>query len=68
MTTDTLTQVKNYNGNNSFVLKMKDAVKKYGSLTQNQKNAVEKILRSQRKQLSSQRNLQSNEGLFVLVV
>lgn len=44
MTTDTLTQVKNYNGNNSFVLKMKDAVKKYGSLTQNQKNAVEKIL------------------------
>jgi len=46
MTTDTLTQVKNYNGNNSFVLKMKDAVKKYGSLTQNQKNAVEKILKN----------------------
>jgi len=43
MTTDITTQVKNYNGKNSFILKMKDAVSKYGSLTVNQKSAVEKI-------------------------
>jgi hypothetical protein len=43
MTTDITTQVKNYNGKNSFLLKMKDAVSKYGSLTVNQRSAVEKI-------------------------
>ena len=43
MTTDITTQVKNYKGNNSFILKMKDAMTKYGSLTANQKAAVEKI-------------------------
>ena len=43
MTTDITTQVRNYNGNNSFIMKMKDAVKKYGSLTQKQSAAVEKI-------------------------
>jgi hypothetical protein len=43
MTTDITTQVKNYQGNNSFILKMKDALTKYGSLTVNQKSAVEKI-------------------------
>ena len=43
MTTDITTQVKNYNGTNSFILKMKDAMTKYGSLTANQKAAVEKI-------------------------
>jgi hypothetical protein len=43
MTTDITTQVKNYNGKNSFLLKMNDAVSKYGSLTVNQRSAVEKI-------------------------
>ena len=43
MTTDITTQVKNYKGKNSFILKMKDAVSKYGSLTVNQRSAVEKI-------------------------
>lgn len=43
MTTDIATQVKNYKGNNSFILKMKDAMTKYGSLTANQRAAVEKI-------------------------
>jgi hypothetical protein len=43
MTTDIATQVKNYKGNNSFILKMKDAMTKYGSLTVNQRAAVEKI-------------------------
>ena len=43
MTTDITTQVRNYNGNNSFIMKMKDAVTKYGSLTQKQRAAVEKI-------------------------
>jgi hypothetical protein len=40
----TLTQVQNYKGSNSFILKMKDAISKYGSLTANQKSAVERIL------------------------
>lgn len=40
----TTQKVKNYQGQNSFILKMKDAVSKYGSLTQAQSNAVEKIL------------------------
>ncbi len=45
MTTITTTQkVRNYQGQNSFILKMKDAVSKYGSLTMAQSNAVEKIL------------------------
>jgi hypothetical protein len=43
MTIDIATQVKNYKGKNSFILKMKDAMTKYGSLTANQKTAVEKI-------------------------
>jgi hypothetical protein len=45
MTTISTTQkVQNYKGQNSFILKMKDAVSKYGSLTMAQSNAVEKIL------------------------
>ena len=44
MTTTTTQKVKNYKGQNSFILKMKDAVSKYGSLTMAQSNAVEKIL------------------------
>ena len=40
----TITLVKNYQGSNSFILKMKDAISKYGSLTANQAAAVEKIL------------------------
>ena len=43
MATDITTQVKNYKGTNSFILKMKDAMSKYGSLTVNQRTAVEKI-------------------------
>jgi hypothetical protein len=44
--TDMVSQVKNYTGSNSFVLKMKDALSKYGSLTVNQKSAVEKIFKN----------------------
>lgn len=40
----TLTLVQNYQGSNSFILKMKEAISKYGSLTVNQENAVNKIL------------------------
>ncbi len=43
MTTDITTQVRNYKGHNTFILKMKDALSKYGSLTINQRSAVEKI-------------------------
>ena len=35
MTMDIATEIKNYNGKNSFVLKMKQNLKKYGSLTPN---------------------------------
>jgi hypothetical protein len=41
---DITTKVRNYNGQNSFILKMKDAVQKYGSLTAKQAAATEKIL------------------------
>ena len=40
----TITQVQNYQGSNSFILKMKEAISKYGSLTVNQETAVNKIL------------------------
>ncbi len=40
----TLTLVKNYQGSNSFILKMKEVISKYGSLTTNQLTAVKKIL------------------------
>lgn len=40
----TTTQVQNYQGSNSFILKMKEAISKYGSLTAKQAAAVEKIL------------------------
>ena len=40
----TLTLVQNYQGSNSFVLKMKDVISKYGKLTVSQAATVEKIL------------------------
>ena len=40
----TITLVQNYQGHNTFVLKMKDVISKYGSLTANQAAAVNKIL------------------------
>lgn len=44
MTQTIVDQVKNYNGKNTFILKMKDAVNKYGSLTTKQSDAVKRIL------------------------
>ena len=44
MTTTTLDRVRNYQGQNSFVIKMKDTVSKYGGLTPKQLEAVEKCL------------------------
>jgi len=46
-TTSTTSKVKNYQGSNSFINKMKDALSKYGNLTQKQAEAVEKILANQ---------------------
>ena len=43
-TISTIEKVRNYQGQNSFVIKMKDAVSRYGSLTPNQLAAVEKCL------------------------
>ena len=45
-TTNTTTQVRNYKGNNSFILKMKETLNKWGQLTPKQSAAVEKILSS----------------------
>jgi hypothetical protein len=42
--TTTISKVQNYQGSNSFVIKMKDAIAKYGSLTEKQIAAVEKCL------------------------
>lgn len=42
----TITQVKNYKGSNSFVLKMKDVISKYGKLTAAQEAAVDKIFKA----------------------
>ena len=43
---DITTQVKNYTGHNTFILKMKESLKKYNALTPNQKVAVEKIFKN----------------------
>jgi hypothetical protein len=43
-TISTIEKVRNYQGQNSFVIKMKDTVAKYGGLTPNQLAAVEKCL------------------------
>lgn len=45
-TTNTTSKVRNYQGTNSFINKMKDALNKYGKLTQKQAEAAEKILNS----------------------
>lgn len=47
MTTTTITKVRDYQGNNSFVIKMKDALAKYNNLTPNQLSAVERCLSSE---------------------
>ena len=39
-------QVTNYKGNNNFILKMQDVIKKYGRLTEKQRGAVSKIFMS----------------------
>jgi len=46
-TNDTvISRVRNYEGSNTFILKMKDAIKRWGNLTQKQLDAVEKCLNS----------------------
>jgi hypothetical protein len=47
MSTITIEKVLNYQGSNRFVLSMKEVIRKWGGLTPNQSNAVEKILNSQ---------------------
>ena len=42
-TTSTIQNVKNYKGQNQFIMKMKDVIAKYGQLTPAQNVAVEKI-------------------------
>ena len=50
--TNTIERVRNYQGANSCVIKMKDAVSKYGSLTPKQLVAVEKCLNDLPKQIN----------------
>ncbi len=47
-TTTTLDKVNNYEGNNSFIAKMKDVIKKYNRLTPNQEAAVINILEKEK--------------------
>lgn len=63
----TITLVQNYQGSNSFVLKMKDVISKYGKLTVGQANTVEKILNApvEAKQVElteDMKKIQSYEG------
>lgn len=44
MSTSTIERVRNYQGQNSFVIKMKDSLKKWGNLTPKQLEAVDKCL------------------------
>ena len=44
MTSTTIQQVQNYQGQNTFVIKMKDVISKFGGLTPKQLEAVEKCL------------------------
>lgn len=50
--TTTLSKVRNYQGTNSFCLKMKDALSKYGGLTHKQLEAVSKCLNQEVKQIN----------------
>jgi hypothetical protein len=50
-TISTTDKVRNYQGTNSFVLKMKDALKRWGGLTPKQLEAVEKCLNSVEKKI-----------------
>jgi hypothetical protein len=43
----TIQKVRNYQGNNKFVLSIKDSLQKWGTLTDKQLSAVEKVLNSQ---------------------
>lgn len=43
-TTNTIEKVINYKGSNSFIIKMKDVIKKYNRLTEKQEEAVVRIL------------------------
>ena len=46
MSQSTISKVRNYQGTNSFVNKMKSVVNQYGSLTIKQVEAVEKCLKA----------------------
>lgn len=46
-TTTTISKVRNYQGSNSFIVKMKEALNKWGNLTQKQLEASEKCLNSE---------------------
>lgn len=66
-TTNTTTKVQNYKGNNSFIIKMKDVLTKWGKLTPNQAAAVEKVLNApvEAKQVEltdDMKKIQSYEG------
>ena len=41
-----ITQVKDYKGSNTFIIKMKDVISKYGRLTVGQSSVVEKIFKN----------------------
>ena len=46
-TINTVSKVRNYQGSNSFVMKMKETISRYGGLTPAQEAAVEKCLNSE---------------------
>lgn len=44
---NTISRVRNYQGSNSFIVKMKESLKKWGNLTEKQLEAAEKCLNSE---------------------
>ena len=51
MSTTTITRVRNYQGSNSFIVKMQDVIKRWGNLTPKQLEAVEKCLNTVEKKV-----------------
>jgi hypothetical protein len=62
-TTTTIDKVRNYQGDNSFILNLKESLKKWGKLTEKQLSAAEKCLNGPVKTVSE--NLDPNVKMIV---
>jgi hypothetical protein len=65
-TTVTLDKVNNYEGNNSFIVKMKDVIKKYNRLTPNQDAAVIRILEKEKNERTVHMNWPTTNETIII--